>query len=71
MTWTYVISDLDGKEMLEHFSKQNCKKKKNQNEFKVEKVIERKGDKLYLTWKGYHNSFNSWIDKKKLHNINE
>ena len=28
MTWTYVISDLDGEEMLEHFSKKNCKKKK-------------------------------------------
>ena len=40
------------------------KKKKNQNKFKVEKVIKRKGDKLYLTWKGYHNSFNSWVDKK-------
>ena len=66
MTWTYVISDLDGEEMLEQLSKKNCKKKKkkNQNEFKVEKVIKRKGDKLYLTWKGYHNSFNSWIDKK-------
>ena len=65
MTWTYVISDLDGEEMLEHFSKKNCKKKKkNQNEFKIEKVIKRKGDKLYLTWKGYHNSFNSWVDKK-------
>ena len=52
--------------MLEHFSKKNCKKKtkKNQNKFKVEKVIKRKGDKLYLTWKGYHNSFNSWVDKK-------
>ena len=53
------------------FRSRIAKKKKNQNEFKVEKVIERKGDKLYLTWKGYHNSFNSWTDKKKLHNINE
>ena len=23
-----------------------------------------KGDKLYVKWKGYNNSFNSWIDKK-------
>ena len=23
-----------------------------------------KGDKLYVKWKGYDNSFNSWIDKK-------
>ena len=30
----------------------------------TEKVIKRKGDKLYVKWKGYDNSFNSWIDKK-------
>ena len=29
----------------------------------IEKVI-KKGDKLYVKWKGYDNSFNSWIDKK-------
>ena len=31
---------------------------------KIEKVIKRKGDKLCVKWKGYDNSFNSWIDKK-------
>ena len=38
--------------------KKNCKKQ-NQKEFKVEKVIKTKGDKLYVKWKGYVNSFNS------------
>ena len=32
----------------------------------IEKVIKRKGDKLYLKWKGYDNLFNSWINKKDL-----
>ena len=44
----------------------NCKriaKKKNQKEFRDDKVIKKKGDKLYVRWKGYDNSFNSWIDK--------
>ena len=36
----------------------------NQQEFKIEKVIKKKGDKLYVQWKGYDSSFNSWIDKK-------
>ena len=31
-----------------------------------EKVIKRKGDKLYVKWKGYINLFNSSIDKKHL-----
>ena len=38
----------------------------NQEEFRTEKVIRRKGDKLYVKWKGYDNSFNSWIDKGNL-----
>ena len=43
--------------------------KTNQKEFRVEKEIKRKDDKLYVTWKGYDSSFNSWIDKKD--SINE
>ena len=42
--------------------KKNCKK--NKNEFTIEKVIKRKCNRLYITWKGYNNFFNSWIDKK-------
>ena len=38
--------------------------KTSQEEFKIEKVTKRKGDKIYVKWKGYDNSFNSWIDKK-------
>ena len=38
----------------------------NQQEFRIEKVTERKGDKLYVKWKGYDNSTNSWIDKKDI-----
>ena len=40
--------------------------KTNQQEFRIEKVIKRNGDKLYVQWKGYDNSFNSWFDKKDL-----
>ena len=40
--------------------------KTNQQEFRIEKVIKRNGDKLYIKWKGYANSFNSWLDKKDL-----
>ena len=38
----------------------------SQKEFRIEKVLKRKGDKLYVKWKGYNNSFNSWINKKDL-----
>ena len=55
------------KKFLKCFTERNCKKT-NQKEFRVEKVIMRKAHKLYVKWKGYDNSFNSWIDnnnKKK------
>ena len=47
------------------------KKKKNQKEFKIEKIIQRKGDKLYVKWKGHNNWFNSWIDKKAIAQMRE
>ena len=90
------------KKLSEHFMKKNCQK---QEEFRIEKVIKKKVDKLYhcvknvqiqsyfwsvfsciwteyrkirtrnnsalrhfhsvyVKWKGYDNSFNSWIDKR-------
>ena len=60
---TYVINDLNRafyeKELL----------KTNQQEFRIEKVIKQKGEKLYVKWKAGFNlesSFNSWIGKKDL-----
>ena len=49
--------------MLEDFTKRNCKKT-NQKQLRVEKVIKKIGNKLYVKWKSYDSSFNSWIDKK-------
>ena len=40
--------------------------KTNQEKFRTEKVLKRKGDKLYVKWIGYDNSLNSWVDKKDL-----
>ena len=37
----------------------------NQDQFRVEKVIKRKDDKAYVKRKGYINSLNNWIDKKR------
>ena len=61
--WTYVISDLNGEEIIGMFYEKELEKK-NKKEIRVGKVIKRKGDKLYVKWKGYTNSFKSWIDKK-------
>ena len=63
MPWTSVISDLNGEEIVGSFYDKELEKA-NQKELRIEIVIKRKGNKLYVKWKGYANSFNSWIDKK-------
>ena len=63
--WTYVVSDLNGEEITGSFYEKELQKT-NQKEFRIEKVLKRKGDKLYIKWKRYNNSFNSWINKKDL-----
>ena len=63
--WTYVINDLNGEEITGTFYEKELQKT-NQEEFRIEKVIRRKGDKLYVKWKGYNNPFNSWIYKASL-----
>ena len=63
--WTYVINDLNGEEITRSFYEKELQKT-NQKEFRIEKVLKRKGDKLYVKWKGYDSRFNSWIDKKDL-----
>ena len=63
--WTYVANGLNSEEIVRTFCKKELQKT-NQKEFRTEKVIKRKGNKLYVKWKGYDNSFNSWIDKSDL-----
>ena len=63
--WTYTISDLNGEKITGTFYEKELQKT-NQKEFRIEKILKRKGDKLYVKWKGYDNSFNSWINKKDI-----
>ena len=61
---TYVINDLNGEEIFGTFYEKELHST-SQQKFLKEKVIKKKGDKLYVKLKGYNNSFNSWIDKKR------
>ena len=61
--WTYIISDLNGEEIVGSFYEKELQKT-NQKEFRIGKIIKRKGNKLYVKWKGYDHSFNSWIGNK-------
>ena len=65
MPWTYVINNLNGGEIVGMFYEKKIAKK-NQEKFRTEKLIRRKGDKLYVKWKDFNNSFKSWIHEKDI-----
>ena len=56
---------MNGEEIFGTFYERELQKT-NQKEFRIGKIIKRKGNKLYVKWKGFDNSFNSWIDKKDI-----
>ena len=49
----FVLSDLNGEEIVETFYEKELQKT-NEKEFRVKKVIKRKGDELYVKWKDYN-----------------
>ena len=62
VAWAYVIFDVFGEEIVGSFLEK--KHETNQKEFRVEKVIQRKSNKLYVKWECYGSFFNNCIDKK-------
>ena len=63
--WTYAISDMNGEDITGSFYEKELQST-NQQKYRIEKIIKRKGNKLYVKWKGYNDSFNSWINKKDI-----
>ena len=45
--------NLNGEEIVETFYEKELKKQTNQRGFRIEKVIKKHGDELYMKWKGY------------------
>ena len=54
--WTYVISNLNGEEIVGSLY-ENELQNTDQKQFRLEKVIKRKGNKLYVKGKGYKSSY--------------
>ena len=59
------MKDLNEKKIVGTFY-ENELQKASQKELRIEKLIKRKDNELYVKWKGYDNSFKSWIDKKDI-----
>ena len=65
---TYKIRDQNGEEIKGTFYREELQKTE-QNIYRIEKIIRKRGDKTLVKWKGYPDEFNSWIPLKDLENI--
>ena len=59
----YYLKDLNDEKLDGTFYEQELQKT-NLTLYVIEKIIKAKNDKLFVKWRGYDNSFNSWINKK-------
>ena len=55
-----MISDLSGEKIAGSFYEKELQKT-SQEKFRIEKIIKQKGEKSYVKWKGYNNSFNEKV----------
>lgn len=61
---TYILKDFEDKIISGSFYEAELAKTKYPNLYLVERVLKRKGSKIYVKWLGFSKSYNSWIDKK-------
>lgn len=63
---TYKLEDMNGSPILGGFYEQELQKTKHKDIYLVEKILKRKGSKLYIQWLGLSKEHNSWINKSDL-----
>ena len=62
---TYKITDYNEEEIQGSFYEQELQKT-SQSTFRIEKILQRQGEKSLIKWMGYPKSFNSWIGTKAI-----
>ena len=64
---TYKIKDLNDEIIKGIFHEKELQKTRNtSNEYIIEKILKTNKNKLYVKWRRYNSSFNSWIDKNSV-----
>jgi hypothetical protein len=58
---TYLLNDYQNKKIEGAFYEQELQKVKNPNVYLIEKIIRKRGDKLFVKWLGFDSTHNSWI----------
>ena len=60
---TFKVTEWDGTPLEGTFYREELQKVTVNDIFRVEKVLQRKGDKLKVRWKGWPAKYDSWINK--------
>ena len=65
---TYKINEWDGTPLRGTFYAQDLQKVTVMDDdlFRAEKIIKRKGDKVLVRWKSWPGKYNSWVEKRDL-----
>lgn len=61
---TYLLVDSNKDEIKGCFYQYELQKVRHPDIYLIEKVLRRKGDKLYVKWLGFDDTHSSWIEKK-------
>ena len=62
---TYKITDYNGEEIQGTFYEQELQKT-SQEVYRIEKIVKKGKTRSLVKWRGYPESFNSWVDNKDL-----
>ena len=64
---TYQLKDMNDEIIKGQFYEKELQLTKNTTgEYIIEKILKTNKDKIYVKWRNYDNSFNSWINKNNV-----
>ena len=59
----YYLKDLNNEKLQGTFYEQELQKTQQDGLYTIEKILKTNKNKIFVKWRGYNSSFNSWIDK--------
>lgn len=60
---TYLLEDMRGQPIMGGFYEKELQLTRAKDIYLIEKVVRKRGNKLFVKWLGFDNKFNSWINK--------
>ena len=63
---TYLLNDMNNENIEGEFYEEELQKVKHFDVYLVEKILRKKGNKVYVKWLGLDKSHNSWIQKNNV-----